>query len=116
MAASLPYTSGASRTTGASSTSSPSPVPTAEPCSWEYAASACVFGICSVHSDVMKSATKEPLLFEQGALPRALPVVGEQKDIRYYGTIARSVLNGPENTGMGYWSINPYIGCAFRRA
>jgi DNA repair photolyase len=61
----------------------------------------------------MKSATKEPLLFEQGALPRALPVVGEQKDIRYYGTIARSVLNGPETTGMGYWSINPYIGCAF---
>jgi DNA repair photolyase len=42
-----------------------------------------------------------------------LPVLGEQKDIRYYGTRAKSVLNGTEVTGMGFWSINPYIGCAF---
>src|SRR5690349_14141630 len=45
--------------------------------------------------------------------PRALPVLGEQKDIRYLAVTARSVLNRPEATGMGYWSINPYIGCAF---
>lgn len=57
--------------------------------------------------------------FEQGALFSAdvlgkpLPVVGEQKDIRYFGTIARNVLNPPETTQMGFWSINPYIGCAF---
>lgn len=57
--------------------------------------------------------------FEQGALFSAdvlgkpLPVVGEQKDIRYFGTIARNVLNNPETTQMGFWSINPYIGCAF---
>src|SRR5256885_13427782 len=50
---------------------------------------------------------------EQRFIRRALPVVGEQKDIRYYGTRAKSVLNGPETTGMGFWSINPYIGCAF---
>ncbi len=43
----------------------------------------------------------------------ALPVIGEQKDIRYYGTRARSVLNGTDVTGMGFWSINPYVGCAF---
>jgi len=42
-----------------------------------------------------------------------LPVIGEQKDIRYYSSVARSVLNGPETTGMGFWSINPYVGCAF---
>lgn len=42
-----------------------------------------------------------------------LPVVGTQKDIRYYGTVARGVLNPPETTGMGFWSINPYVGCAF---
>ena len=23
------------------------------------------------------------------------------------------MLNGPETTGMGFWSINPYVGCAF---
>lgn len=40
-------------------------------------------------------------------------MVGEQKDIRYFGTIARNVLNPPETTQMGFWSINPYVGCAF---
>ncbi|MFZ5625511.1 MAG: SPL family radical SAM protein [Gemmatimonadota bacterium] len=25
----------------------------------------------------------------------------------------RTVLNGPESTGMGFWSLNPYIGCEF---
>jgi len=44
---------------------------------------------------------------------RLLPVIGEQKDIRYYASMAKSVLNGPETTGMGFWSINPYVGCAF---
>ena len=44
---------------------------------------------------------------------RALPLLGEQKDIQYYGARARGVLNGPATTGMGYWSINPYVGCAF---
>lgn len=43
----------------------------------------------------------------------ALPVLGEQKDIRYYGTRAKSVLNGLDVTRMGFWSINPYVGCAF---
>lgn len=49
--------------------------------------------------------------FERDA--RLLPVIGQQKDIRYYSTFAKNVLNGPETTGMGFWSINPYIGCAF---
>ena len=45
--------------------------------------------------------------------PRALPVLGEQKDIRYFATTPASVINGPGATGMGFWSINPYVGCAF---
>ena len=44
---------------------------------------------------------------------RQLPVIGEQRDITYYAARARGILNGPETTGMGFWSINPYIGCAF---
>ena len=44
---------------------------------------------------------------------RLLPVIGQQKDIRYYSSTAKNVLNGPEVTGMGFWSINPYVGCAF---
>jgi DNA repair photolyase len=57
----------------------------------------------------------EPGLFgrEYDRLSRQLPVIGEQKDIRYYSSPAKSILNGPETTGMGFWSINPYIGCAF---
>lgn len=44
---------------------------------------------------------------------RRLPVIGEQTDITYHSTLAKSILNGPETTKMGYWSINPYVGCAF---
>lgn len=59
----------------------------------------------------------QPALFDSGTQARltrpVLPVLGEQKDIRYYGTRAKSVLNGTEVTGMGFWSINPYVGCAF---
>jgi DNA repair photolyase len=42
-----------------------------------------------------------------------LPGIGQQSDIRYFGTQARSVLNPPAATGMDYWTINPYTGCAF---
>lgn len=58
----------------------------------------------------MQQGALFPELFKKG---RELPLLGEQKDIAYHGTWARSVLNGPDVTGMGYWSINPYIGCAF---
>src|SRR4051812_40814945 len=61
----------------------------------------------------MKS--KDPTLFGAAyeKASRQLPVIGEQKDIRYYASRAKNVLNGPETTGMGFWSINPYVGCAF---
>jgi DNA repair photolyase len=44
---------------------------------------------------------------------RRLPILGEQKDISYYGAAARTIVNGPETTGMDFWSVNPYVGCAF---
>lgn len=46
-------------------------------------------------------------------LPPHLELIGTQGDIRYYDQPAKGVLNGPEVTGMGFWSINPYVGCAF---
>src|SRR5689334_3254728 len=58
-------------------------------------------------------AAVQPALFGAATLGRALPIVGEQKDIRYIGLVSRSVLNDPDTTGMGFWSINPYVGCAF---
>jgi DNA repair photolyase len=42
----------------------------------------------------------------------ALPVLDDQSDIRYFGTFAKTILNRPETTGMEFWSINPYVGCA----
>ncbi len=56
--------------------------------------------------------SRELVLFEQRAT-HVLPNVGAQSDIAYYESTARNILNNPEATGMGYWSINPYIGCAF---
>ncbi|MDQ3698755.1 MAG: radical SAM protein [Gemmatimonadota bacterium] len=44
---------------------------------------------------------------------RSLPVLGQQRDITYHATEPKRILNGPETTGMGFWSINPYVGCAF---
>ena len=54
----------------------------------------------------------QPVLFDEpSAAPPAL--LGEQSDIRYYANTPRSMLNSPAATGMGFWSINPYVGCAF---
>jgi DNA repair photolyase len=61
----------------------------------------------------MVGRLKQEALFDADVLGRPLPIVGDQKDIRYFGTVARNVLNGPEVTGMGFWSVNPYVGCAF---
>ena len=45
--------------------------------------------------------------------PPNLELIGTQGDIRYYDQPAKGVLNSPESTGMVFWSINPYVGCAF---
>jgi DNA repair photolyase len=63
---------------------------------------------------IRRFAKQEPLFGEQYERnSRLLPIIGQQKDIRYYSSFAKNVLNGPEVTGMGFWSINPYVGCAF---
>lgn len=46
--------------------------------------------------------------------PSGLPVL----DTRLRGTTyiqhdVKSVVNSPENTGMGFWSVNPFVGCEF---
>jgi DNA repair photolyase len=62
----------------------------------------------------MRKFEQQPLFgAEYERKSRALPMLDQQKDITYWSSPARSVLNGPEVTGMGFWSINPYVGCAF---
>lgn len=42
-----------------------------------------------------------------------LKAADTQADLIYFDGEAKSVLNSPAATGMGFWSINPYVGCAF---
>jgi DNA repair photolyase len=64
---------------------------------------------------IHETDTQAALFDDAASAParRVVPVVGEQKDIRYFAASPRSVLNNPAATGMGFWSINPYVGCAF---
>jgi len=44
-----------------------------------------------------------------------LPVLDERRSrsTTFIGLKVNSVLNTPASTGMGFWSINPYVGCEF---
>jgi len=45
---------------------------------------------------------------------RALPVLEEKsRGARFRALEVRRVLNPPSSTGMGFWSLNPYVGCEF---
>jgi DNA repair photolyase len=58
-------------------------------------------------------------------LPAQLPVLAldtddapfrlldRQADLSYHAAPARLIFNPPAATGMNFWSINPYVGCAF---
>jgi DNA repair photolyase len=61
---------------------------------------------------VRQEDNRQPSLFVEAPTP-AHATLGHQADIVYLERRARSVLNSPENTGMPYWSLNPYVGCAF---
>jgi DNA repair photolyase len=60
----------------------------------------------------VKDARQQALFPDSATKLPALPTLDVQTDIKYYGTRARTILNRPEATGMDFWSINPYIGCA----
>ena len=46
--------------------------------------------------------------------PSSLPVLDQRnRGTRFIGLPVSSVLNTPASTGMGFWSINPYVGCEF---
>jgi DNA repair photolyase len=46
--------------------------------------------------------------------PRSLPVLEEKsRGTRFRALEVRRVLNSPATTNMGFWSLNPYVGCEF---
>jgi DNA repair photolyase len=43
-----------------------------------------------------------------------LPVLDQRlRGTKFVELPTRTVINAPESTGMGFWSINPYVGCEF---
>ena len=42
-----------------------------------------------------------------------LRLLRTQSDLQYHAAPVRGIFNAPAATGMGFWSINPYVGCAF---
>jgi len=43
-----------------------------------------------------------------------LPVLADRlRGTKFVELPVRSVINAPEATGMGFWSLNPYVGCEF---
>ncbi len=48
------------------------------------------------------------------AAQASLPVLEERRrGTRFLAHSVRTVLNPPESTGIGCWSLNPYVGCEF---
>src|SRR4030066_178774 len=46
--------------------------------------------------------------------PTALPVLDQRlRGTKFVTLQPKSVLNAPEQTGMDFWSLNPYVGCEF---
>src|SRR5207253_9771971 len=44
----------------------------------------------------------------------ALPILDErQRGTKFVSLEPKSVLNSPQQTGVDFWSLNPYIGCEF---
>jgi len=49
-----------------------------------------------------------------GEVRVSLPILDQRlRGTAFVSYAARSVLNSPEQTGMGFWSLNPYVGCEF---
>lgn len=46
-------------------------------------------------------------------LPEPLRLLTSQADLQYHAAPGAGLLNSPAATHMGFWSINPYVGCAF---
>jgi DNA repair photolyase len=65
-------------------------------------------------SEITQAASKVQLEFLPRLPASPLPLLDErQRGTRFIEWEVRSVLNSPATTGMGYWSINPYVGCEF---
>lgn len=64
----------------------------------------------------LRSPTQLPLLpsAHQPIRPSALPVLDERlRGTKFVQITPRTALNSPPQTGVDFWSLNPYVGCEF---
>src|SRR6266568_790902 len=46
--------------------------------------------------------------------PSALPVLDQRlRGTKFVSLSPKSLLNSPQQTGVDFWSLNPYVGCEF---
>ena len=73
--------------------------------------------VVAVRLNVQRGESAElPLAVSASPLIRrsALLVLDERlRGTKFVTLQPKSVLNSPEQTGMGFWSLNPYVGCEF---
>ena len=67
-----------------------------------------------VLNQAKRDASEAQLTLLSASPPVRLSVLDErERGARFIEWEVRSVLNTPATTRMGYWSINPYVGCEF---
>ena len=63
------------------------------------------------------SAMTEQMSLLQGEPPvrGGLPLLDQRasRGTSFHEVPVKAILNGPASTGMGFWSLNPYVGCEF---
>jgi DNA repair photolyase len=73
-------------------------------------------GVCllpGVRMERLRMTELFPTL-ESASGTRSLAVLEERRrGTRFFELPVRSIINAPESTGMGFWSINPYVGCEY---
>ena len=65
-------------------------------------------------SHASKAQIAIPLSDHPTIRPSALPVLDERlRGTRFVSLTPKSILNSPQQTGVDFWSLNPYVGCEF---
>lgn len=73
----------------------------------------CVLPVVRLGS-VRVSAGRDQLpLFPGGSADRWREIKRARRGVRFTQLPTRNVLNSPQQTKMGFWSVNPYVGCEF---
>jgi DNA repair photolyase len=70
-------------------------------------------GPVRVSTDAAAAPRQLPLFDDAGPALRWETLDERARGTRFVGLPVRSILNSPSATHMGFWSVNPYIGCEF---